>query len=524
MGGSGGMGNGGSGITDEMMALLTDMYIRRADTSRNSITCQFNIYDPFNYIGSARFLLWKTSENITDINEVIDAEGIISLAASAADTELTFHDLDPNEDYTIVLGFVNEDGVFEERDRITASTRSYTSTVEITTVREGSYDYVLHLDPEMDDIKTVTMSFNGTPENWVNNLEFEVMMSERGFVGTYDFEDGSMPTLDKLQIDVTVEFEGNSVPITVARTTVENPFFSERGGASGVSAASLNELMEEVSTLRKQIAVLSEEMGLEEEVAGQDTRDKTGINVQDKNEQSGSQSGNQSNGQSGSQSAAGTRPSGDGQNSAVIQTPEESKSGTDSDTKTEPSKEAPSDTADRPSAKPEESDETDETASKENGTDINSNTESTGREETKAQADKSGTEGTKAQTDKTGTEGTKVQADKPDAEGTKVQTDKPDTEGTKAQTTEPEKTKVQIVVPKETETKAEAKTKAEDQGAAKTEAGAGATLRLKEAFRSEVSAFSADVVREEDKNAGPQSAETEAKPGAEDTGETGAAE
>lgn len=515
MGGSGGMGNGGSGITDEMMALLTDMYIRRADTSRNSITCQFNIYDPFNYIGSARFLLWKTSENITDINEVIDAEGIISLAASAADTELTFHDLDPNEDYTIVLGFVNEDGVFEERDRITASTRNYTSTVEITTVREGSYDYVLHLDPEMDDIKTVTMSFNGTPENWVNNLEFEVMMSERGFVGTYDFEDGSMPTLDKLQIDVTVEFEGNSVPITVARTTVENPFFSERGGASGVSAASLNELMEEVSTLRKQIAVLSEEMGLEEEVAGQDTRDKAEINVQDKNEQSGSQSG--------SQSVAGTRPSGDGQNSTVIQTPEESKSGTDSDTKTEPSKEAPSDTADRPSTKPGEEDET---ASKENGTDVNSNTESTGTEETKAQADNSDTEGTKAQDDNSNTEGLKAQTERPDTEGTKTQTEKPDTEGTKAQTDKPdiEGTKVQIIVPKETETKAETKMKAEDQGAAKTEAGAGATLRLKEALRSEVSAFSADIVREEDRNAGLQSAETEAKPGAEDAGETGAAE
>lgn len=478
MGGSGGMGSGGSGITDEMMALMTDMYIRRADTSRNSITCQFNIYDPFNYIGSARFLLWKTAEDITDINEVIDADGMISLAASAADTELTFHDLEPNEDYTIVLGFVNEDGVFEERDRITASTREYTSTVEITTVREGSYDYVLHLDPEMDDIKTVTMSFNGTSENWVNDLEFEVMMSERGFVGTYDFEDGSMATLDKLQIEVKVEFEGSSIPVTVARTTVENPFFSERTGANGVSAASLNELMEEVSTLRKQIAVLSEEMGLGEEVAEQDTRDKTETKRPDKteNKTSGKTENKVSdktetetpdkNGQSGSQSAEVTKPSG----------------------------ETSSDVTARPSEKPEDAGET---VLKENGTDGNIKTESTGQEEAKTQITEP--EETKAQT-------TELEE--------KVQITEP--EATKVQITEPEKTKVQIVTPEETETKAG--TKAEDQGTAKTEQESGSALKLREALKSEVSAFPADIVWEENRNASLQSAETETKPRETETG------
>lgn len=468
MGGSGGMGSGGSGITDEMMALMTDMYIRRADTSRNSITCQFNIYDPFNYIGSARFLLWKTSEDITDINEVIDADGMISLAASAADTELTFHDLEPNEDYTIVLGFVNEDGVFEERDRITASTREYTSTVEITTVREGSYDYVLHLDPEMDDIKTVTMSFNGTSENWVNDLEFEVMMSERGFVGTYDFEDGSMSTLDKLQIDVKVEFEGSSIPVTVARTTVENPFFSERTGANGISAASLDELMEEVSTLRKQIAVLSEEMGLEEEVAEQDTRDKTEAKRSDKTENKTSgkteNKAPDKNDQSGSQPAEVTKPSEGSEGGIVIKMPEESKSGTESDTKTEPSGENLSDMTARPSEKPEDAGET---AFKGDGTDTGMKTESMGREETKTQI--------------TEPEETKAQTAEPEE---KVQITEP--EGTKAQATEPEKTKVQIVMPEE------AKTKAENQGTAKTEPESGEAKSM-EAETGKAESGEADV-------------------------------
>lgn len=419
MGGSGGMGSGGSGITEEMMELLTDMYIRRADTSRNSITCQFNIYDPFNYIGSARFLLWKTSENITDINEVINSDGIVSLSASAADTELTFHDLEPNEDYTIVLGFVNEDGVFEERDRITASTSDYSSSVEITTVRENSYDYVLHLDPEMENIKTVSILFNGDPESWVNDLEFEVMMSERGFVDTRKFEGLSMLTVDKFQIVVNVEFEGNSTPVTVARTTVENPFYTEKTGKNGASAASLSELMEEVSTLRKQVAILSEELGLEEEIAGQDTSTKTQEKTQ----------------QSGSQSETVIKPSEDSQDSTVIKTPEESKS----DTETKPSGEAQSGTVTRPSTETENADET------------------------ILKEDKAGEED-------------------------------------KMESPSEEETKVQIVVPEEHKT-------------VKTEQESGAALKLKEVLESEISAFSADKVQEDDENVEPQSAGTEAESG-----------
>ena len=279
-GGTGGAGSsggaGGSGITEEMMELMTDMYIRRADASRNSITCHFSIYDPFNYMGSAEFILWKTSENITDLSEWEDSSVLTAMAASAGDNELTFYDLDPNEDYTISLGFINEDGKYQEKDRITASTKSFESSIEITTVRDDSYDYVLHLDPEMEKINTVTIQYNDATdkETWTSSQEFEIMMSEDGFEGTKSYGSAAeMASLEKIQVTVNVTYKGSSVPVTVAKVTVNNPFYSTTAGTTG---ASLTSMMQEVSALRRQVALLSEELGLQEEVeaAGSSTSKK----------------------------------------------------------------------------------------------------------------------------------------------------------------------------------------------------------------------------------------------------------
>ena len=259
-----------------MMELMTDMYIRRADASRNSITCHFSIYDPFNYMGSAEFILWKTSENITDLSEWEDSSVLTAMAASAGDNELTFYDLDPNEDYTISLGFINEDGKYQEKDRITASTKSFESSIEITTVRDDSYDYVLHLDPEMEKINTVTIQYNDAndQETWTSSQAFEIMMSEDGFEGTKSYgSSAEMASLEKIQVTVNVTYKGNSVPVTVAKVTVNNPFYSTTAGTTG---ASLTSMMQEVSALRRQVALLSEELGLQEEVeaAGSSTSKK----------------------------------------------------------------------------------------------------------------------------------------------------------------------------------------------------------------------------------------------------------
>lgn len=280
-GGTGGAGSsggaGGSGITEEMMELMTDMYIRRADASRNSITCHFSIYDPFNYMGSAEFILWKTSENITDLSEWEDSSVLTAMAASAGDNELTFYDLDPNEDYTISLGFINEDGKYQEKDRITASTKSFESSIEITTVRDDSYDYVLHLDPQMEKINTVTIQYDvNDKETWTSSQAFEIMMSEDGFEGTKSYGSAAeMASLEKIQVTVNVTYKGSSVsvPVTVAKATVNNPFYSTTAGTTG---ASLTSMMQEVSALRRQVALLSEELGLQEEVeaAGSSTSKK----------------------------------------------------------------------------------------------------------------------------------------------------------------------------------------------------------------------------------------------------------
>ena len=259
-----------------MMELMTDMYIRRADASRNSITCHFSIYDPFNYMGSAEFILWKTSENITDLSEWEDSSVLTAMAASAGDNELTFYDLEPNEDYTISLGFINEDGKYQEKDRITASTKSFESSIEITTVRDDSYDYVLHLDPQMEKINTVTIQYNDATdkETWTSSQEFEIMMSEDGFEGTKSYgSSAEMASLEKIQVTVNVTYKGSTVPVTVAKVTVNNPFYSTTAGTSG---ASLTSMMQEVSALRRQVALLSEELGLQEEVeaAGSSTSKK----------------------------------------------------------------------------------------------------------------------------------------------------------------------------------------------------------------------------------------------------------
>ena len=338
MGGSGGVGNGGSGITEEMMELMTDMYIRRADGSRNSVTCHFNIYDPFNYLGSAQFILWKTSENITDLTEWEDGSVLTTMAASAGDTEITFHDLEPNEDYTIVLGFINEDGVFEERDRITASTRNYESTIAITTIREDSYDYELHLDPAMENISSVSIQFNDANdvERWTSQQEFELMMSESGYTGTKNYGDessnvdgsGALSAIEKFQITVKVTYEGNSTPITVAKTTVANPFFAGTSGNS-ISAASLNEMMKEVNTLRKQVKLLSEELGLEEEAEEEDEKESAEKENKGQSESGKDQTSSGSQGSAGSQTSAGNQGSAGNQENGGTQAAAESQESTE---------------------------------------------------------------------------------------------------------------------------------------------------------------------------------------------------
>ena len=220
--------------------------------------------------------LWKTSENITDLSEWEDSSVLTAMAASAGDNELTFYDLDPNEDYTISLGFINEDGKYQEKDRITASTKSFESSIEITTVRDDSYDYVLHLDPEMEKINTVTIQYNDVneKETWTSSQEFEIMMSEDGFEGTKRYGSAAeMASLEKIQVTVNVTYKGNSVPVTVAKVTVNNPFYSTTAGTTG---ASLTSMMQEVNALRRQVALLSEELGLQEEVeaAGSSTSKK----------------------------------------------------------------------------------------------------------------------------------------------------------------------------------------------------------------------------------------------------------
>lgn len=273
IGGMGGIGGtGGTGVSDEMLQLMTDMYIRRADTSCHSITCQFGIYDPFNYLGAAEFLMWKTGE-ITDLKDLMnDSEQYKKLqymSASAGDTELTFSDLEPGTSYTISLGYINSEGIYQERDRLSVQTDLYRCSIQITEIREEMFKYVLNLDPEMENINKVelwvdeartTEWFSGT-----HNQLIAMMMQENGLEGSQEHLGGYASNGNVLEVEVRVAI-GNGPVEKVAAATVITP---EYGEPITGNAASFEALQQELEYLKSKVNSLDGGMGNGTGSAGQ---------------------------------------------------------------------------------------------------------------------------------------------------------------------------------------------------------------------------------------------------------------
>ncbi len=273
IGGMGGIGGtGGTGVSDEMLQLMTDMYIRRADTSCHSITCQFGIYDPFNYLGAAEFLMWKTGE-ITDLKDLMnDSEQYKKLqymSASAGDTELTFSDLEPGTSYTISLGYINSEGIYQERDRLSVQTDLYRCSIQITEIREEMFKYVLNLDPEMENINKVelwvdeartTEWFSGT-----HNQLIAMMMQENGLEGSQEHLGGYASNGNVLEVEVRVAI-GNGPVEKVAAATVITP---EYGEPITGNAASFEALQQELEYLKSKVNSLDGGMGNGAGSAGQ---------------------------------------------------------------------------------------------------------------------------------------------------------------------------------------------------------------------------------------------------------------
>ena len=191
------------------------------------------------------------------------------MSASAGDTELTFSDLEPGTSYTISLGYINSEGIYQERDRLSVQTDLYRCSIQITEIREEMFKYVLNLDPEMENINKVelwvdeartTEWFSGT-----HNQLIAMMMQENGLEGSQEHLGGYASNGNVLEVEVRVAI-GNGPVEKVAAATVITP---EYGEPITGNAASFEALQQELEYLKSKVNSLDGGMGNGAGSAGQ---------------------------------------------------------------------------------------------------------------------------------------------------------------------------------------------------------------------------------------------------------------
>lgn len=251
-GGTGGAGSAGSagsssGLSDETLALLSDMYIRKADASARTITLDFSIYDPFNYMGVAEILWWETKDG-ENLEDVVSSR-LHTMSASADESQMILRNLDPNTSYTILMGFINADGEFEEKDRVKVNTLEYSGSVQITTTSATYYNYVIYLDAGTENIDRVSVTdLSGTYSDILDESIFKAMMSNGGYQMSCRDTEAEIEIEETLTVEVTVYFkDGTSLSFG---TSTYNPFGKNAGGAS------ITSLQEEIQALNARIEQL----------------------------------------------------------------------------------------------------------------------------------------------------------------------------------------------------------------------------------------------------------------------------
>lgn len=247
VGGTGGTGSAGqsSGINDELMILLSDLYIRRADSTANTLTVDYSLYDPFNYLGTAQFYIWESDKYTYDPIQTEDFSKLDSLTGSNAENQLTFHDLKPNTAYTIVSGYIDENGEFIEKDRISTSTTAYHCSVVITNVSSKGYDFTVYLDQQLDlsEIAAVRMFFDGdtsdtNAETITSTSVIGVAMTENGYSSSNSYgKDAEFAQQEILNVRVNIQMKDGSRS-DVAQISVHNPYYGVQTGASSNSVSS----------------------------------------------------------------------------------------------------------------------------------------------------------------------------------------------------------------------------------------------------------------------------------------------
>lgn len=252
VGGVGGTGSAGqsSGVNEELMILLSDLYIRRADSTSSTITVDYSLYDPFNYLGTAQFFIWETVDG-EDPMQTGAFGNLESLTGSNSENQLTFHDLKPNTSYTIATGYVDDGGYFVEKDRITTLTTAYHCSVVITEVYSSGYDCVVHLDSQINssEISTVNLYFfdgdlekddldkkfseraKSNTKSLTSVSEFEMAMTESGYSYSNVLGAG-FEKIQVLSVGVNVVMK-DARNMDVALVSVHNPYYGMEVGTTG---------------------------------------------------------------------------------------------------------------------------------------------------------------------------------------------------------------------------------------------------------------------------------------------------
>lgn len=237
-GGTGGMGSAGTGgaggMTAEQLEILSNMFIRSTESGRTWATVNYNLYDPFGYLGTAMISVWEAVHG-SELSQV-SSDQMTVLTGEAGGNQITFYDLKPNTRYYANIGYTDSNGDYQERDQISFTTKEYSCSVAINAIRNTSITYTVCLDKELADMKEIRidLKYDSDQANTSNTTTvktgdsiYRSMQSQTGYQSTFDNLDskdisgeGAASTL--IIIVTGVQNDGNK-PIELARTSLNNP-------------------------------------------------------------------------------------------------------------------------------------------------------------------------------------------------------------------------------------------------------------------------------------------------------------
>ena len=236
-GGTGGMGaagaGGAGGMTAEQLEILSNMFIRSTDSGRTWATINYNLYDPFGYLGTAMICVWE-DEGESDLSH-IESDKLKVQTGEAGGNQLTFYDLKPDTRYYANIGYTDSNGDYQERDQISFTTKEYSCSVAINAIRSNSVTYTVCLDKELADIKEVKMDLlydenasnaGATTTITAGDSIYRSMQSQTGYQTTFDNLDSGAMTGDAAAGTLTVVVTGiltDRSKLELARTTLNNP-------------------------------------------------------------------------------------------------------------------------------------------------------------------------------------------------------------------------------------------------------------------------------------------------------------